>query len=498
MAMEGMGLRAAIARGAERAALAVLADPPVPAPAGLPAMVDGIARLIEAHSRVGDHKTAEALFAARLAVEPLVDAADNEATARLAIETFAGAAVAALVVGQGQAEAVSEPARLLERIERLTGVPALAVALRTIGDISLLALPLPATTDACVNLISALAPVRKVSLWLRDPPDDLRPVGGPVEDDPSAAHARALARRAMAFESVVSEHGLEVANVNCWHRPCAAIVWLPEDGGEAACRAIAERCAAILGPAFERASLTEENAARSAALKETVERRLTRLGFDLHDGALQDISLLAGELDGLKRRLVEVLAHDPERESVLARVEDIGAIVSFLDSDLRGLASTMDLPATLRKPFEEALNGVVGKFAARSETEPEVIVTGDTDTISDSQRIALLRIVQESLSNIREHSCASKVTISIAAHSTHMEATIHDNGIGFEVDEALRRAAQNGRMGLLGMIERVRLLGGTCHIHSRPFEGTTISLTIARWIPGVGTFADADRAAAAA
>lgn len=461
-------------------------------------MLDGLARLIEAHSRADALKTANALAAARRAVTPLVDAADDETTARLAIETFAGAAVAALVVGQGQAEAVSEPAQLLERIERLAGVPALAVALRTVGDVSLLALPLPAARDACVHLMSALAPVRKVSMWLRDPDDELRPSGESAEEDGDAEHARALAKRAMAFESVVSEHALEVANVNCWHRPCATIVWLAEEGGEAACRAIAERCAAILGPAFERASLTEENFARSAALKETVERRLTRLGFDLHDGALQDISLLAGELEGLKRLLTDVLAHGPERESVLARVEDVTAIVSFLDADLRGLASTMDLPATLRKPFEEALNGVVRTFAARSEVEPEVIVTGDTDAISDSQRIALLRIVQESLSNVREHSSASQVTISIAAHSTHMEATIHDNGVGFDVEDALTRAAQNGRMGLLGMTERVRLLGGTCHIVSHPLEGTTISLTIARWIPGADAAAGSGRATAAA
>src|SRR5205823_1211819 len=110
-------------------------------------------------------------------------------------------------------------------------------------------------------------------------------------------------------------------------------------------------------------------------------------------------------------------------------------------------------------------------------------LAGDFSEMSDSQRIALVRIVQESLSNVRDHSGAGEVEISVEGHGTHIEAVIRDDGRGFDVERAMSDAARAGRMGLLGMIERVRMLGGTCEINSRPGAGTTISLTLDRWTP---------------
>lgn len=418
----------------------------------LPAMLEDLARLLAGHSTAGRHTTREVLARAEASVASLVTAASDGLAERLAVEAYAASAVAGLVVREGRADAVADPAGLLAAVERLTGVPAAAIALRVLGDVSLLSLPLPTAIETGTALLRSLAPMREVTIL------------------PPGVHVPEF----------------EVAEISRWHRPCALLAWIPQAGAEAACRAFAERFAQLLGPAYERASLLEGNAERTRARDETAERRLTRLGFDLHDGALQDISLLSGELDGLRRALPGALADSPEREAILRRFDDILAIVSFLDDDLRGLASTMDLPGMLKRPFRESLDSVVRTFAARTDIEPEVVVTGDTSTISDSQRIALLRIVQESLSNVREHSQASQVKISVAAHSTHMEAEISDDGAGFDVEEALRRAARSGRMGLLGMTERVRLLGGTCDISSSPDQGTTIALTVARWIPHAG------------
>ena len=62
---------------------------------------------------------------------------------------------------------------------------------------------------------------------------------------------------------------------------------------------------------------------------------------------------------------------------------------------------------------------------------------------------------------------------------------IWDNGVGFDVDWALMDAARRGRIGLLGMIERVRMLGGSCDIRSNVGVGTSVVVTIARWVPAV-------------
>ena len=102
--------------------------------------------------------------------------------------------------------------------------------------------------------------------------------------------------------------------------------------------------------------------------------------------------------------------------------------------------------------------------------------------LSDSQQIAVLSLIREALSNIRQHSGASTVSISVGSRadgSTFVEIT--DDGSGFDPEEALVRAARVGRLGLVGMHERVRMLGGRTQIDSRPGGPTVITATMPRW-----------------
>jgi signal transduction histidine kinase len=100
-----------------------------------------------------------------------------------------------------------------------------------------------------------------------------------------------------------------------------------------------------------------------------------------------------------------------------------------------------------------------------------------------SQRIALYRIVQESLANVREHSGASMVRVRVHGGTRGTEAQIEDDGRGFEVADTLIRAAKRGRLGLVGMGERMRLLGGSFDVQSRPGGPTTVSLLLPQWQP---------------
>jgi NarL family two-component system sensor histidine kinase YdfH len=64
-----------------------------------------------------------------------------------------------------------------------------------------------------------------------------------------------------------------------------------------------------------------------------------------------------------------------------------------------------------------------------------------------------------------------------------VEAKVVDNGLGFDLESTLMRAARDGRTGLLGMNERVRLLGGQCRVESRPGGPTVVWVTLERWLP---------------
>jgi len=290
---------------------------------------------------------------------------------------------------------------------------------------------------------------------------------------------------------------LLVAPVPCWGRQCASILVVPDPGREAEAMALAARAAGLLGPAFQRASLIEGNVSRSDALSAIAHRRLTRLGFDLHDGPLQDVAVLAGDLDTLSRRIDATLGGSPLGRELLAQLEDAIAVARFLDGDLRDLATSLDGTGLSRAPFDDVVAGLLRKFTARADAEVDLAIVGETDNLTDSQKITLTRVIQEALANVREHSGAENVRVDIDARGQQVRATITDDGAGFDVEEGMRRAGSHGRMGLAGMVERVRLLGGVCDITSRPGAGTEISLTIARWVPPAAADGAAHDAAAA-
>jgi signal transduction histidine kinase len=108
----------------------------------------------------------------------------------------------------------------------------------------------------------------------------------------------------------------------------------------------------------------------------------------------------------------------------------------------------------------------------------------DEAELTDSQRIALIRVVQSALANVARHSGAATAAIEIRVAPEGLRATVSDDGCGFDVDDALRAAADRGCVGLGGMRERVRLLGGEFAVASARGEGTAIRIVLPRFAGG--------------
>ena len=104
--------------------------------------------------------------------------------------------------------------------------------------------------------------------------------------------------------------------------------------------------------------------------------------------------------------------------------------------------------------------------------------------LTDSQQIALLALIREGLNNVHKHSGAHGVTITIAAHAEGVDAVITDDGRGFDPEKTLVRAAREGHLGVVGIHERVRMLGGRARIESRPGGPTVISVSLPYWNAG--------------
>ena len=226
--------------------------------------------------------------------------------------------------------------------------------------------------------------------------------------------------------------------------------------------------------------LFDRHAARERSLVSGGERRLVRLGFDLHDGPLQELVALADDLRLARDQVASVL-EGSHRSLVSGRFDDLEARLGSLDRGLRDIAHSVRSTSAVEQPLEHALRSEVDGLERATGIHVELDVGGDVATLTDSQKIVLFRVVQESLSNIRKHSRATRAVVRVRALSGYVSLEVSDNGCGF----AASGARAKRRLGLVGVVERVRLLGGDVEIESSPGNGVLVRATLPRWRPAV-------------
>jgi signal transduction histidine kinase len=418
----------------------------------------------------------------------LARAAGGGAAAALFAET---AAIAQVLAGLAAANRLGRQRvdMLTRRLARKAGLPSelveLVLYVEALRDPQLLEVPPDQAIEAQLRLLIGFAPVSEVSLWTSEPngrPHCLIILGA----EAATRRVRAAARAAMieTEERMTNERGfIHAVPVLRWGRPFAAMVVRARPEERESALVFAEEATATLAAALERQALLERSAEGERSLVESSERRLARLGLDLHDGPIQELAAFAGDLHLLRRQLTRVVAPHEHGDLVLGRIDDLEARLVELDRELRELAISTESSALMAGSFPEALSGEVQAFAGRHEIEARLAVRGRLDFLTASQRITILRIVQEALTNVQAHSQASEVSVSVFPGRTHVSVEVTDNGRGFDVERTLIQAARKGRLGLVGMSERVRLLGGRFDLQSSRGGPTTISAIIPRWRP---------------
>ena len=213
------------------------------------------------------------------------------------------------------------------------------------------------------------------------------------------------------------------------------------------------------------------------------ERLLVRLGFDLHDGPLQQVYALAQDIRLLREQVLVLVGSEHERPLV-GRFADLESQLAELHQDLRDLAHSLEPRALLEQPLPDAVGRELAALNRRTGISTSIVVDGSFDALSASQRIALLRVLQEALSNIRQHSGSDTVAVTLResdAEGVCME--IRDDGHGFDPAGVGPGEDGQGGIGLVGMRERLRLLGGRLEIESAPGDPTTLKATLPRWLP---------------
>lgn len=229
-----------------------------------------------------------------------------------------------------------------------------------------------------------------------------------------------------------------------------------------------------IGLAIQRARLASDHT-RAATRLATIEER-NRLAREIHDTLAQGLAAITLQLetaDALVERRPE-RAHEAVRRALaLARANLEEARRSVIDLRAAPLRNRT-LPEALHELAREVeQDGLVVSYS---------YTPADFPILSPRLETAMYRIAQEALSNVRKHAQAEQVSMTLSQEGKELCLTIYDDGHGFQVDEAMEAVArfsgQTGHFGLIGMSERVKLLGGTLCIDSGPDSGTGLVVCV--------------------
>jgi signal transduction histidine kinase len=347
----------------------------------------------------------------------------------------------------------------------------------------LIELPPLVACEIQLRLLILLGVATEASLWRTEGGhiEPLLALGEGAESRRARATAKAALRRGGTL-SLLGPRTLRAALVRRFRAPAAAIVARVSEP-VAQADAYLSATAAALSTIYERELLLERSAERERVLVSAGEQRLMRIGFDLHDGPIQDVLSLGGEVSLLRDQIYPFI-QETHRERAAGRFDDVLARVTELDRHLREISRSLESRSIITRPLGESLHREVDAFAQRTGIDARLEIRGDPESLTSAQRIAVYRAIQESLSNVREHSGASTVEIRVRMRRASIEVRVTDDGHGFEVGRALARAAQRGRLGIVGIGERVRMLGGSFEIDSAPGGPTTLTFALPRVTPG--------------
>jgi signal transduction histidine kinase len=212
---------------------------------------------------------------------------------------------------------------------------------------------------------------------------------------------------------------------------------------------------------------TQNNLRRlSRRLVQAQELERQALSRELHDEVGQMMTALGMELGHLETlRSGNIVAFR-------SRIEDAKRLNADAMRAIRDLAMGLRPSMLDDIGIEAALQWQGREFSRHTGVPATVRVDGSLDSLNDSQRTCIYRVVQEALTNCARHAKAKHVLVLLQADVHGVIVTVQDDGIGFNA------AAARGGLGLLGMQERVQELDGTVTITSQPRKGTTIRVEL--------------------
>jgi two-component system nitrate/nitrite sensor histidine kinase NarX len=220
-----------------------------------------------------------------------------------------------------------------------------------------------------------------------------------------------------------------------------------------------------LGIGIDNALLYKE-AMRSAILQER-----DRIAMEMHDGLAQSLGYLGLGLDSASIRL-----KNGNYDGCVKVLEELREVVDNSYKDVREAIIGLRVDVSQEGNLIDTIKSYIKEFNELSNIDVSLAVEGTCPHVKVEKQLHIIRIIQESLTNVRRHAEATSVDVNIIFTSDEMIITILDNGKGFNKDEM--SASSFLHQGMRIMNQRANALGGKLDIQTEKGNGTTISLKL--------------------
>jgi signal transduction histidine kinase len=206
------------------------------------------------------------------------------------------------------------------------------------------------------------------------------------------------------------------------------------------------------------------------------ERRL--MAHELHDELAQVVTGVRYNIESVRRCKCSCRKRTFE---CLDRLSDIQEAMDYLVGRMRRIGSQLRPPLLEEEGLEAALVAVIDNFEQASRISVDYYIDGLDERLPDNVELGVFRIAQESLTNILRHANASQVELRLERQGAHAVLRVSDDGVGFTYpapDHHGPSTPETAGLGLRGLVERARFLGGGLKIRTGPGKGSTVEARI--------------------
>jgi signal transduction histidine kinase/low affinity Fe/Cu permease len=205
--------------------------------------------------------------------------------------------------------------------------------------------------------------------------------------------------------------------------------------------------------------------ALSYQLLHVQEAERARIAAELHDEMGQRMTALKLGLQSMRGAVRSTNSE--------AKLDDCIQLAAGVLDRIRDLSLDLRPPLLGEIGLAGALDAHINNLADMSGLEIR-LDAGRLQRLPPQIEIACFRVAQEALTNAIRHAEATRISVRLFLEQGRLQLRVADNGVGFDWDEAYRRALAGKSMGLLNMVERVKLIGGSCAISSAAGQGTAV------------------------